>query len=121
MNENWRFDSFAEWRSFLWDAVKCFLFGFGKMLLAFVYGLISLIAYAIRQIEAFCKRETIAACIVGSLFVLMASGWIYTFVSERAVAVSAQHMADSLSYDLSKYTQMYEKRTVNIDTTDYDK
>lgn len=79
-------------------------------------GVASIFAYCGRQIEAFCKREPIAATIIAITFTAMAAGWLYTFVQGRAQAVTIQHTADSLSYSLDKIMQPYDSVIVDGDT-----
>jgi myosin-crossreactive antigen len=82
-------------------------------------GVISLLIFCGKQIEAFCRRETIAAFIIAGVIVLMAAGWIYTFTHERQAVVFAQHKADSISYRLERYLQVYDSSStvvINGDT-----
>jgi hypothetical protein len=61
--------------------------------------------------------------VLGAAIVVVALVWVITFASMRARAVGAEHQRDSLSYELSKFTQMYdksgEKVIVEDDTISY--
>ena len=70
-----------------------------------ILGVASLVGYAASEVLAFYSREKVAGAIVSVLLALVLLGWLYTFVSERADVVKFEHRADSLSYELSKYTQ----------------
>lgn len=69
-----------------------------------VFGIISFLVWIGKQIEAFCKREFVASLIIGVLFVLLVAGWLTTFLSERVHRVNAEMQRDSISYELSRYT-----------------
>jgi hypothetical protein len=54
----------------------------------------------------------------------MGIGWISTFTHERQATVVAQHRADSISYSLERYLQVYDSSAtvvVNGDTVKYGK
>lgn len=92
---------------------------YGLLVKCLLLGLISLACYLFRVIGAFYRRETVAGCIVTVLLLSMGTGWLTSFIKERHLRVEAQHRADSLSYDLSKLTQMFESSdtiVVNGDT-----
>ena len=101
--------SFKEWAIavkhsgiMLFNALYCVVW------LCLIVGLASLFLFVIRQINAFYRRELVAGCIISTIILLMAAGWMITFVNERHSYIQAQHAADSLAYDLSKFTQMYD-------------
>ena len=111
---------FTDWQEEFINRLKQLTQGvFGLLFYVILMGIVSLFVYCGKQIEAFFRRETIAASIVAIVFVLMSVGWTITFVKERHKRVEAQHKADSLSYDLSKFTQMYDSTeliVINGDT-----
>ena len=103
------FDSFRGWRVVGRSRGRQLMEGlYGVLVIWLFWGVASLLLYAVRQIEAFCRRETVAALIISVLLVLVCGGWMLTFVRERTAAVNAQHRADSLAYQLSMFTQMYD-------------
>lgn len=85
-----------------------FIGALGFIYFSVICGIVSLLYYVIRQVNAFCRREITAACIVCTIILVMSFGWLFTFVKEREGRVIAEHVADSLAYDLSKYTQMHD-------------
>lgn len=111
---------FITWRKALEYRFKQFSEGFyGLLVKCLILGLVSLACYLFRVIDAFFRRETIAGCIVTVLLLGMGFGWFSSFIRERQMRVEAQHRADSLSYDLSKLTQMFDANdtlVINGDT-----
>ena len=113
------YTEFRTWRMALSYRLRLVLSGFyGLFVFCVIIGIASLFLYCIRQVNAFFRRETIAACIITSILLLMSAGWCGTFIRERQRYVKAQHVADSLAYDLSKFTQMYgNARELKIEET----
>lgn len=111
---------FRTWRMATIYRLRQFSEGFYALLVkCFLLGLVSLVCYLFRVIGAFFRRETIAGCIITVLILAMGAGWLTSFIRERQLRVEAQHRADSLSYDLSKLTQMFASEdtiVVNGDT-----
>ena len=108
MENKWIFDSFVQWRTYLWKAFVHFFKGVSRIILSVVMGIVSVLVFCGKQIEAFCRREPIAAVVIAIVFACQTAGWTATFVHERHTSVVAQHLADSLSYELSRYTDVYE-------------
>jgi len=98
------FDSFRQWRVCLWAGVCKFLWGLWRIISCLLFGIISFLVLIFKQIGAFCKREFVASLIIGVLFILLVVGWLTTFISERAHRVDAEMQRDSISYELSRYT-----------------
>ena len=103
--------------------VKMLLSGlYGVLCLCLIMGMVSVIYFVIRKVNAFFRRELVAGCIMTAIIALLVFGWVSTFVKERYLRVQAQHTADSLAYDLSKFAQMYDTADViiiNGDTIKY--
>ena len=124
MEKKLLFSTFKEWLTFLWGSVRKCVKGFAQILYALLMGVVSLLVFCVKQIEAFCKRETIAAFIIALVILGMGVGWISTFTHERQATVVAQHRADSISYSLERYLQVYDSSAtvvVNGDTVKYGK
>lgn len=102
--KNLLFDDFRQWRVCLWSGVCKAAWGLLRILTCIIFGIVSIIAYCFKQIGAFCKREFVASLIIGVLFVLLSAGWLVTFMSERTHRVAAEMQRDSISYELSRYT-----------------
>ena len=104
-----RFDTWESWCIVGRCRAKQLLEGlYGVVVIWLFWGVASLFIHAGRQVNAFYRRETRAAALISVLLVLLCVGWVTTFVRERAAVVSAQHRADSLAYDLSRYSQMFD-------------
>ena len=91
----------------------------GLFFYGIVMGVASLTVYCGKQIAAFFLRERVAGVIIAVLLALMTFGWLATFINGRAKTVRTQHIADSLSYELSKYEQLHdgtEKFIIDGDT-----
>lgn len=113
--KNLIYTSMKQWRLSLRYRLGMFLKGiYGLLVHCLIIGMVSVIYYVMRQVNAFFRRETIAGCIVTFLLALLTMGWITTFVKERHLRVEAQHRADSLAYDLSKFTQMYDSTEIIV-------
>ena len=105
MEKKWIFETFEQWYTYLWKAVKTFVMGFVKIIYSIVVGIVSVIVWVGKLIEAFCRREPIAALIVGLLMVLLILGWVTTFVKGRAETKTAEYQRDSIGYVLDKYIE----------------
>lgn len=110
------FDSLHQWK-------VCFLAGLGKagwgiwrILTCIIGGVISILIFCGKEIEAFCRREPIAAMIVSVTIVALTAGWIMTFVHGRVAVKTAEYQRDSIGYKLDKYMQAYDSTsTIVID------
>lgn len=114
------YTSFLTWRKAAQYRLKALFEGvYGVVFCIIILGIVSLVYYFARQINAFFKRESVAAGIATSIIIFLSVGWVTTFVKERHQRVEAQHRADSLAYSLGKFTQMYdtaETIVINGDT-----
>jgi hypothetical protein len=122
MKGKWIFDSFAEWRGYLRRACWGLAKGLMRLVYAIVIGLVSLIVFCGKQVEAFCRRETVASLIIGFVLVLLVSGWVFTFVNGRMETRTAEHQRDSIGYKLDKMMQAYDGSAMVIvdnDTISY--
>lgn len=117
--ERFFFSSFADWRKSMYIHFLQTWDGLAGIFLDVVFGIASGIRWMGRKVDAFCRREPVAATLVAIMFLCMAFGWFYTFVTEREAAVSAQHVADSLSYNLDRFMQAYDTVIVDGDTLKY--
>lgn len=113
MENKFVFVSFSEWYMYLWRACKRAAKGLCQIVFCLVMGIVSVLFYCFKQIEAFCRREPIAAGIVGVLFVFLSVGWCLTFVNGRAATRAAEYQRDSIGYKLDMFmhacdtTKMY--------------
>lgn len=114
------YTSFLTWRKAAEYRLRALFTGlYGVIFCIIILGIVSLLCYVARQINAFFRRESVAAGIVTSIIIFLSVGWVLTFVSERHKRIEAQHRADSLAYNLGRFTQMYdttETIVINGDT-----
>lgn len=89
--------------------IKNAFWGISRIITAIVIGIVSVLAYAARQVNAFCRRETIAAAIVGVLIIALSTTLIATFVTERSARVHAENQRDSIAYRNILLMQAYEQ------------
>lgn len=116
MFKNPFFSSFHQWKECLVSGIQKAAWGICRIVTCVIFGIASVFIYCGKQIEAFCRRETVAAVIIALVFALMSAGWLYTFVNWRTSTVTAQHAADSLSYSLDRLMQAYDSVIVDGDT-----
>lgn len=121
--ENYLFFSFREWLHFLGKAITSLLRGLWQIIYAFVVGLLSVLNGLWQIVVRFVGRNPGIA--LGVFIFIVVVVWLLTFVGMRARAVGAEHQRDSISYELSKFTQMYdsteyhESVIINGDTIRY--
>ncbi len=109
------YKGFKSWAEAMRTNLVMFSLGFcGFVLDGLIMGTVSLIACVIRKVNAFFRRETRAAVICTILLCFLIGGWTACFVKERHYRVQAEHRADSLAYDLSKFTQMYDSTDIIV-------
>lgn len=118
MEKKFVFVSFSEWYMYLWRACKRVAKGLCQIAFSFVMGIVSLLIYCGKQVEAFCRREPIAAGIVGVLFFVLTVGWCFTFVNGRVATKTAEHQRDSIGYKLDMVMHAYD--SVNTIKVEYD-
>lgn len=120
MGKSILFDSWHQWKVCFLSGCSKFLWGLLRIITCVFLGILSIIRYLWRLFVAFVRRNPIIA--IGGFVAVIIFTWLLTFVQMRSRAVGAEHQRDSLSYELSKFTQMYDSATYVItnDTTYYD-
>lgn len=120
MGKSILFDSWHQWKVCFLSGCSKFLWGLLRIITCVILGILSIIRYLWRLFVAFVRRNPIIA--IGGFVTVIIFTWLLTFVQMRSRAVGAEHQRDSLSYELSKFTQMYDSATYVItnDTTYYD-
>ncbi len=120
MGKSILFDSWHQWKVCFLSGCSKFLWGLLRIITCVILGILSIIRYLWRLFVAFVRRNPIIA--IGGFVAVIIFTWLLTFVQMRSRAVGAEHQRDSLSYELSKFTQMYDSATYVItnDTTYYD-
>ena len=105
---NLLFDDVRQWRICLWSGVCKAAWGVYRILTCILFGIASVFVWIGKQIGAFCKREFVAAFVVGLMWLMGLMGWVFTFVHERTLRVSAEHERDSVAYVLQQKLEIYE-------------
>lgn len=102
------FTSWLQWRVCFVAGVQSLAWGLWRIITCIVLGLLSILWYCIRQIEAFCKREPVAAAIIAVIILSLSIGWIVTYVNRSVELRAALDQRDSISIKLDRYLQAYE-------------
>jgi hypothetical protein len=108
------FNDMNQFRACMCAALRNLWWGLSRVFIYLFYGILSILIYAGKQIEAFCKREPIASFIMAVLIVTLSFGWISTFVSGRIATRTAQYQRDSVSIKLDRYLQCYDSTAIII-------
>ena len=100
------FDSWQSWRVCMLSALKKFVWGLLRLVLFTIGGLLSIIRAVWRACVGFVREYPNIA--LGGAIVICAIVWLLSFAQGRANLKTAEFQRDSLSYELSKYTQLYD-------------
>ena len=115
------FDDFHQWLTCLLAGVRKFCWGIFRIVTCLIGAVLSLLRALWRRMVRFTGNYP--NIVLGAAIVVAALVWVLTFASMRAKVVGAEHQRDSLSYELSKFTHMYdkadEKVIVGNDTISY--
>lgn len=91
-----------------------FAWGLWRMITGIFFGIISILVYCGKQIEAFCKREPIASLIIAVVVIGLSAGWIVTSVNGSVKLRTAEYQRDSIGYTLDKYLQAYDSTDIIV-------
>lgn len=108
------FDNWHQWKVCFLSGCKKALWGICRIITCIIFGIVSILVWIGKQIEAFCKRETVAAMIVAVVFISLSFGWLSTFMSSRMELKAAMCQRDSVSVKLSRYMQAYDSTSTII-------
>lgn len=115
------FDDFHQWLTCLLAGVRKLCWGIFRIVTCLVGAVLSLLRALWRRMVRFTGNYP--NIVLGAAIVVVALVWVLTFASMRAKVVGTEHQRDSLSYELSKFTRMYdkadEKVIVEDDTISY--
>ena len=103
---NIMFDSWQSWRICMWSAFRKLICGLVRLVLFTIGGLLSVIRGVWRSCVGFVREYPNIA--LGGAIVICAIVWLLSFAQGRANLKTAEFQRDSLSYELSKYTQLYD-------------
>ena len=102
------FNSWHEWKVCMAAAVSNFWWGLRKIIVNTLFGIISLFIFFGKKVEAFCKREALAAFLIGLMVVILAIGWMVTYMNFRVQNKTLEYQRDSVSIRLDRVMQTYE-------------
>ena len=100
------FDSFRVWYICMGAQLKSLVYSLVRLVLYSLTGILSLIRWLWRLlVKAAGNYPTVTIVVALGACIIIFLG---TYTSGRAKLVSAEFQRDSLSYELSKFTQAYE-------------
>ena len=71
-----------------------------------------------KKVEAFCRREALAAFLIGLMVIILAIGWMATYMNFRVQNKTLEYQRDSVSIRLDRVMRTYD--TQDTITKDYD-
>lgn len=107
MDNKLLFENFRQWRVCFCAGVSKMVWGICRIITAIVLGIVSILVWLWRKLIDFVGLNPKFSIITAVIVVVLV--WLFTFVNMRARAVGAEHQRDSLSYELSKFTQAYSE------------
>lgn len=113
------FTSLRQWRICMAAGCAKFLWGLWRIVSGIIFGILSVFWWIGRLVEAFCRREPIAAAVIAVLLLILSFGWLSTYVSARTHLTTAEYQRDSIGYVLDRYMQAYDSVVVDGDTLKY--
>lgn len=112
------FDNWHQWKVCFLSGCRNAAWGLWRIISCILFGIVTVMVWCGKQIEAFCKRETIAATIISIVITFLVFGWVSTFMKLRANVMTAEHQRDSIGYTLDKYMQAFEPNAVLVVNND---
>ena len=107
MKKKLMFDSWTEFREQALTNARYFAITGTNLILAIVFGFLSLIRWLwrvlVRAVGNYPAAAVVAAC------ALIIGVWTITFVQSRSRIVCAEYQRDSLSYELAKLTRNLDR------------
>lgn len=117
--KNLLYDDLKQWRVCMKAGLREFSWGLWTITKGIVFGFLSVLRWVGRLIEAFCRRESIAAAIIATLIVVLVFGWTTTYLTTKTRLTTAEYERDSIAYTLDKYMQAYDSVVIDGDTVKY--
>lgn len=99
------FYSFKNWKEYSLVSVRKVIEGLLRIIYAIIVGAVSFLAYIIRTVNSFARREPKAMLVIVVLLICIAFGWSMNFVSERSKRIAAEMQRDSISLKLDSAKQ----------------
>ena len=102
------FSDWHEWKVCMAAALSHLWWGFRKIITNSLFGIISLFIFFGKKVEAFCKRETMAAFVISLMVAILAIGWLVTYMNYRVQNRTLEYQRDSVSIRLDRVMQTYD-------------
>ena len=99
-------------------AISHLWWGLSKVITNTLFGIISLFIFFGKKVEAFCRRETLAAFLIGLMVIILAIGWMATYMNFRVQNRTLEHQRDSVSIRLDRVMRTYDSQDTIVQ--DYD-
>lgn len=112
--KNLIFESWNSWKVCFLAGCSKFLWGLWRIITCIILGIVSVLVFVGKQIEKFCRRETVASFIIAFVFLGLSFGWISTYMDSRMKIKNAECQRDSASVRLSRYLQAYDTSSIII-------
>ena len=103
------FSDWHEWKVCMIAALSHLWWGFRKIITNVLFGIISVLIFVGKKIESFCKRETLAAFLIGIVIAILSIGWLSTFMNYSVRNKTLEYQRDSVSIRLDRVMQIYDK------------
>lgn len=107
------FKTFKSWKSYCGSGVCDVCAGLIRIFLSLILGVVSIVVAMWKSVKAFWRREFAASLVITAILLVLALGWLATFINERAARVNAEYERDSLSLVLSERVTYEPDTTVN--------
>lgn len=117
--KNQMFETFRQWKVCMTAGIEKASWGIWRILTGVFFGFLSVLWWIGRMVEAFARREKVAAAIIGILLLILSFGWIATYVNTKTQLTTAEYQRDSIGYVLDRYMQAYDSVIVDGDTLKY--
>lgn len=112
------FRDWHEWKVCMAAALSHLWWGFRKIITNTLFGIISLFIFFGKKVEAFCRREALAAFLICLMVILLAIGWLVTYMNYRVQNRTLEYQRDSVTIRLDRVMRTYD--TQDTITKDYD-
>ena len=107
------FSDWHEWKVCMAAALSHLWWGLSKVITNTLFGIISLFIFFGKKVEAFCKREALAAFLICLMVILLAIGWLVTYMNYRVQNRTLEYQRDSISIKYERDMRLYDSTSIN--------
>ena len=112
------FNGWHEWKVCMAAAISHLWWGLSKVITNTLFGIISLFIFFGKKVEAFCRREALAAFCIFLMIGIISIGWLVTYMNYRVQNRTLEYQRDSVTIRLDRIMRTYD--TQDTITKDYD-